>query len=116
MATNLGVYGLLSSPPLSVLFVTVSSAKEAKRISVSLVENRLAACVNIIPSVQSVYKWNGELNMDDELLLIIKTKSDLVKEIEKQVRKLHTYETPEILSFSVDEANKKYLDWIESVL
>ena len=116
MANNLGVYGLLSSPDLSVLFVSVSSAEEAKEISVLLVENHLAACVNIIPSVQSVYKWNGELNIDNEILLIIKTKSDLVKAVEKKVQKIHSYETPEILSFSVDEANKKYLDWIESVL
>ena len=96
----------------SVVFVTVPTKEEGESIARALVENDLAACVNIISSVQSVYKWDGKLNIDDELLLVIKGSSSKLKAIEKKVLQLHSYDTPEVISFTLDKGNKKYLDWM----
>ncbi len=100
----------------SIVFVTVPTKEEGERIACSLVEKGMAACVNIIPSVQSVYKWNGKLNIDDELLLVIKGSSSKLEAIEKEVLQIHSYDTPEVISFALDKGNKKYLDWMNHVL
>ncbi|MED5579048.1 MAG: divalent-cation tolerance protein CutA [Nitrospinota bacterium] len=98
----------------SVVFVTVPTKEEGESIARALVERDLAACVNIIPSVQSVYKWDGKLNIDDELLLVIKGSSSELETIEKKVLQLHSYDTPEVISFALDKGNKEYLDWMSN--
>ena len=103
-----------SSKSFSVTLVTVPSKEEGEKISRSLVEKDLAACVNIIPSVQSVYKWEGEINTDNEFLLIIKGRTDNLEALGKEVLQLHSYETPEVISFSIDKGNKEYLDWMNN--
>jgi periplasmic divalent cation tolerance protein len=96
-----------------VLFCTTGSQEEALKIADHLVEARLAACVNIIPSVQSVYRWKNEISRDTEFLMVIKTAAARVSEIEKAVRSLHSYETPELISFNITYGLPEYLKWLE---
>ena len=105
-----------STKSFSITLVTVPSKEESEKISKSLVEKDLAACVNIIPSVQSVYKCEGEINTDNELLLVIKGRTDNLEALEKEVLQLHSYETPEVISFAIDKGNKEYLDWMSNTL
>ena len=105
-----------STKSFSITLVTVPSKEASEKISKSLVEKDLAACVNIIPSVQSVYKWEGEINTDNELLLVIKGRTDNLEALEKEVLQLHSYETPEVISFAIDKGNKEYLDWMNNTL
>ena len=105
-----------STKSFSITLVTVPSKEESEKISKSLVEKDLAACVNIIPSVQSVYKWEEEINTDNELLLVIKGRTDNLEALEKEVLQLHSYETPEVISFAIDKGNKEYLDWMSNTL
>ena len=105
-----------SSKSFSITLVTVPSKEESEKISRSLVEKDLAACVNIIPSVQSVYKWEGEINTDNELLLVIKGRTDNLEALEKEVLQLHSYDTPEVISFSIEKGNKEYLNWLSNTL
>jgi len=107
---------LQSSKSFSITLVTVPSKEESEKISRSLVEKDLAACVNIIPSVQSVYKWEGEINTDNELLLVIKGRTDNLEALEKEVLQLHSYDTPEVISFSIEKGNKEYLNWMSNTL
>ena len=96
-----------------IILSTAGSEQEASKIAEHLVMNRLAACVNIVPSIQSVYRWKGEINTDKEVLMIIKTDASRFLEIEQAVRNLHSYETPELIAFPIQQGLKGYLDWIE---
>lgn len=97
------------------MFITAPSHEVAKIIGEKLVESNLAACVNIIPGVESIYKWEGKINRDKELLLMLKTKTSLVDEISNVVKSLHPYEVPEVISVSLSEqGNTKYLEWVKN--
>jgi periplasmic divalent cation tolerance protein len=99
-----------------VVFVTTASRDEGRKIARHLVENRLAACVNITQSIQSVYRWEGKMAEDEEFLLIIKSVKELFPEIRTEISKLHSYQTPEIICLPVVEGSPNYLQWIsESV-
>ncbi|MFH0931321.1 MAG: divalent-cation tolerance protein CutA [Candidatus Zixiibacteriota bacterium] len=97
-----------------VILVTASSEEEAKKIAQSLVEKRLAACVNIIKDVQSVFRWKGKISDEKELLLIIKTRKKLYKNVEEVIKTLHAYEVPEIIALPIISGSKDYLYWIDS--
>ncbi len=97
-----------------VILVTASSEGEAKKIARSLVEKRLAACVNIIKDVQSVFRWKGKILDEKELLLIIKTRKKLYKNVEEEIKTLHAYEVPEIIALPIISGSKDYLYWIDS--
>jgi len=97
-----------------VIFVTASSEEEAEKIAQSLVEKRLVACVNIIKDVQSVFRWKGKILDEKELLLIIKTRKKLYKNVEEEVKNLHAYEVPEIIALPIISGSKDYLYWIDS--
>ena len=97
-----------------VIFVTASSEEEAEKIAQSLVEKRLVACVNIIKDVQSVFRWKGKILDEKELLLIIKTRKKLYKNVEKEVKNLHAYEVPEIIALPIISGSKDYLYWVDS--
>ena len=97
-----------------VILVTASSEEEAKKIAQSLVEKRLAACVNIIKDVQSVFRWKGKISDEKELLLIIKTRKKLYKNVEEEVKRLHSYEVPEVIALPIISGSKDYLYWIDS--
>lgn len=95
-----------------VVFVTVGSSDEGDRLARVLVGERLAACVNRIKSVQSVYRWQGTVEQSEEELLIIKSKKELFERIKKRVQELHSYSVPEIIALPILEGNEGYLKWL----
>jgi periplasmic divalent cation tolerance protein len=97
-----------------VVLVTCSSEEEASRIARALVTERLAACVNIFDSpVRSVYRWKGRIETAMEHLLVIKTRRARVRALEAAVKRLHSYQTPEVISLPVAEGSRKYLAWLD---
>ena len=95
-----------------VVFITAPNEKEAASISRTIVEERLVACVNIIPSVRSIYRWQGRVEDEQEVLMIVKTKSPLFERLQKRVKELHSYAVPEIIGLPVVEGSKEYLNWL----
>ncbi|MBU5537110.1 MAG: divalent-cation tolerance protein CutA [Candidatus Aenigmatarchaeota archaeon] len=100
----------------SILFATCPNFKSAKKISKNLLNKKIVACVNILPIIKSEYWWRGKIESHSEVLMIMKTKTNLYKQVEKEVKKMHSYTIPEIISFKIDKGNKDYLDWISSVM
>jgi len=98
--------------PYCFIYATAGSSKEAKRIGRCLVEERLAACVNIFP-IQSIYRWGGKVERAREVVLIAKTNKKLVEKITRRIRELHSYEVPCIVSFNIERGFKKFLRWID---
>ncbi len=96
-----------------VVFVTVKDKKEAKFIAGGLLKEKLAACVNIVDNIESLFWWQGKIDNARECLLIIKSRESLLKKIIKKVKDLHSYTCPEIIALSIIGGNKDYLDWIE---
>ena len=96
-----------------VLFITTDDAREAQQISKVLLEQRKAACVNIISNVASVFLWEGKPDSARENLLIVKTKASLLPEVINLVKKVHSYDVPEIIALPIVGGNQEYLDWIE---
>ena len=96
-----------------VIFITAGSRAEARKIAKCLVGRRLAACVNIVPDIESVYTWKGKTETAREVLLIAKSKKRLFARIEKAVKGLHSYECPEIIALSIVDGSRDYLKWIE---
>lgn len=96
-----------------VVYITVPSPEEGEKIAKALVEKRLASCVNIIPGLRSIYRWEGKVCDDKELLLIAKTTEGLFKELEKEVKSLHSYKVPEIIALPIVNGSRDYLDWID---
>lgn len=97
----------------AVVFITTKDKEEAERISGALLKARQAACVNIVPRVDSHFWWHKKLDSGRESLLIIKTRESLLPEIIKSVKKLHSYDVPEIIALPIVGGNPEYLDWIE---
>jgi len=105
-----------SQPAVAVMYVTVPDRAVGKRLASGLVENHLAACVNIIPGVTSVYRWKGEVNEDQEELLMIKSLQELVPELTQWVKREHPYDDCEVISVPVTGGSSTYLQWVhESV-
>ena len=101
---------------IRIILTTCSDRAEAERVAGSLVESRLAACVNIVPGIQSIYRWEGRIESSGEVLLLIKTRSDQVEALEKAISSLHSYAVPEFLVLGVTGGSSAYLDWlVESV-
>lgn len=100
-----------SSEPIVVL-MTAASHDEASQIAETLVGERLAACVQILPEMQSVYRWQGRVQREKEILFLAKTVASLFDELESKVRAMHSYETPEIVAVSVTDASGPYLEWL----
>lgn len=98
-----------------VILCTVPNKDVALDIANNLVSNKLAACVNIVPGLTSVYTWKGEICNDQELLCIIKTKKTLYLEVEETIKKLHPYEVAEIIALPISSGSADYLQWIENV-
>ena len=99
-----------------LVLTTCGSAEEARRIAKELVERRLAACVNIVPEVESVYRWKGEIESATEWLLIIKTTDVAFERLRYALSKLHSYEVPECIEIAIEDGSVAYLEWIgESV-
>jgi len=98
-----------------IIFITASSSEEAQNIATALVEEKLVACVNIIPQIRSIYWWEGKVCQDDEVMLISKTKQSLFTLLMDRVKALHSYEVPEIIAFPISEGSPEYLSWIENI-
>ncbi|MBK3332587.1 divalent-cation tolerance protein CutA [Persephonella atlantica] len=98
------------------VFVTCPDKDVGKKIAKSLVENKLAACVNIIDGLSSVYYWQGKIEEDNEVLLIIKTREDHYEKLEKFIKEHHPYTVPEIIAMPVIKGSQDYLNWIDETL
>jgi periplasmic divalent cation tolerance protein len=99
-----------------VLISTVSTVQEGQRISKFLVEGRLAACINMISRVKSIYLWKGKICEEKEVLLVIKTARGKIDDIINKIKALHRYEMPEILAFKVEKGEKCYLNWVKETV
>ena len=95
-----------------VVVTTVGTEEQANLIARELVARRQAACVNIVPGIRSIYRWKGKICKDGELLLVVKTLEDEFAGVAATIRELHSYELPEILSFSVVRGEPGFLQWI----
>jgi periplasmic divalent cation tolerance protein len=99
------------SEPIAVL-VTCASEEEASKIAHSLVEERLAACVNILSPIRSIYRWEGKICDEKEFLLVIKTQKKKFEVLEKKVKSLHSYSVPEIIALPTVQGSSSYLEWL----
>lgn len=100
---------------LRLLYVTTPNQEEAREIGRALVEDNLAACVNIVDGMSSMYKWKGEIQEDKECILFVKTHYSRVQKVTRLIKKMHSYDVPAVLSLTIteDEGNVEYLDWLE---
>ncbi len=96
-----------------IIFITAPSEDEAARIARTLVESRLAACVNIIKNIRSIYAWQGNIEDDTEVLMIVKTRKSIFDALSIKVRELHSYDVPEIIALPITEGSEEYLNWIK---
>ncbi len=96
-----------------VIYITAGSVSEAKKIGHTLVEEKLVACSNIISPIRSIYSWQGKICDDKEVLMILKTKKKLFKQIIKRVEELHSYDVPEIIAIPIIDGSSKYLSWLK---
>jgi periplasmic divalent cation tolerance protein len=98
-----------------VIFVTTPSSAEAVKIGRTLVQERLAACVNIVSGVRSIYRWQGKICDEPEALMVLKTRSGKLQKIIRRVQSLHSYSVPEIIALPILGGSKEYLSWIREV-
>ena len=97
-----------------MVLTTCNSSETSSLIAEALISNKIAACVNIIKGVESVYQWQGKIEHDKEILLIIKTRESLFSQVEQTIQELHSYELPEIIAVPIKTGEKNYLNWIQS--
>jgi periplasmic divalent cation tolerance protein len=95
-----------------IVLVTTPNSDEANRIANALVAEQLAACVNIVPLIESIYRWEDEIKRDSEALMIIKTTDDRYAELERRVKELHSYTTPEVIALEIEQGSAEYLKWL----
>ena len=97
-----------------IVFVTCEGREQSERIAEAVVEEGLAACVNVVPGVRSCYVWEGKRTWSEEVLLVMKTTRAGFEKLEKRVRELHSYEVPEIVGVGVEMGFAKYLEWVRA--
>lgn len=100
----------------SVTFCTCSGRDEAKKILSKLLEEKLVACGNMVSNIESMYRWKGKIEISEEVLLILKSESQLNEKIAGLIQHLHSYDVPEIFSIPIQNGNKEYLKWISESL
>lgn len=103
----------MSDSDAIVVFMTAANGEEATRLAEMLVGAHLAACVQILPEMESVYRWQGKIERQSEVLLLAKTTRGKFAELEREVRALHSYDTPEIIAVPVLSVSMPYLEWLE---
>jgi periplasmic divalent cation tolerance protein len=96
-----------------IALTTAGSKEEAQKIAHTLVERHLAACVNIVGPIESVYYWHGKVETSTEYQVVIKTMADALEAVQRAVMELHSYELPEFVVLTVDAGSRQYLEWIE---
>ena len=99
-----------------IVLMTAANREEAVRIAEMLVSTRLAGCVQILPEIQSIYRWQGAVAHDAEVLLVAKTTSGRFDELDRRVREIHSYETPEIVAMQVTAVSEPYLKWLQAAV
>jgi periplasmic divalent cation tolerance protein len=100
----------------SLVYITCKNQSEAKKIGNYLISEKLAACVNIIPKVNSIYIWKGKKAADQESEILAKTRLTKVKKLIQKVKKIHSYQVPAILVFDIKDGNKQYFSWMDKIL
>ncbi|KAL5779840.1 hypothetical protein ACOSQ2_010577 [Xanthoceras sorbifolium] len=106
--------GSSNTVPSIVVYVTVPNKEAGKKLAESIVKAKLAACVNRVPGIESVYEWKGEIQTDSEELLIIKTRQSLLEALTEHVKANHEYELPEVIALPITGGNQHYLEWIKN--
>ncbi len=96
-----------------IVLSTAGSEEEAQKIARELVERRLAACVNIVPKVESIYRWQGKVESAREWLLLIKTTAGKFEKVRDAIRELHSYDLPECIAVAIEDGSPEYLRWLE---
>ena len=99
-----------------VVLTTCDSEQHAEKLARHLVEQRVAACVNLLPKARSIYRWNEKIEDSTEWMLIIKSRRDLFAALRAEIQKLHTYETPELIALPVVDGSESYLAWFDAQL
>jgi periplasmic divalent cation tolerance protein len=95
-----------------IVLVTCASIAEARKIAEHVVEQKLAACANIVPGVESIYRWKGKVERAKEVLLVIKTTAARLRKLESEVKRLHSYDLPEFVAVPIVAGSQQYLDWL----
>ncbi len=108
---NSFMVGVKSSP--IVVLITTPGKDVAEKLARILVEKRLAACVNVVDGLKSIYWWKGKIEEDNEALMIVKTRLDLFNELVSEVKKHHPYTVPEVIALPIISGNKDYIEWLE---
>ena len=96
-----------------IIYSTTSSVEEARKIARILVEEKLVACVNIIPKIESIYRWQGKIEEDNESILLAKTIDKNIDQVIQRIKENHSYDIPDIVAIPITHGFKKYLDWVE---
>lgn len=99
-----------------IVLCNCSSQKEAENIAQRLVADKLAACVNIVGNITSIYQWQGEIQTDKEVMLIIKTQQSLFQQLEKAIIAIHSYDVVEVIALDIQQGNELYLNWIKQTV
>ena len=102
----------MSGADVQVVLVTAPNVEVARFLARSLVESRLAACVNVVPAIHSLYRWEGEVQEDEEVLLVVKTRADRGDALTSRIRDLHPYAVPEVLALPAVGGSEPYLRWV----
>jgi periplasmic divalent cation tolerance protein len=103
----------MAKPAYLVVFITTSSYEEARKIADALVSQKKAACVNIVPKVNSLFRWKGKIEDVEESLMVVKTRAELFPDVVSTVKSIHSYEVPEIIALPIIEGNPDYLSWLK---
>ena len=98
---------------VSIIYSTMGSVEEARKIARILVEEKLVACVNILPKIESIYRWQGKIEEDNECVLLAKTTDKNIDKTIQRIKELHSYDVPDIVAIPITHGFKKYLDWVK---
>lgn len=102
------------TPELRLVYVTAPSKDDARRLAALAIRDRLAACANILPGIESLYWWEGEVATDEEVVLILKTRADLVEKLSNRLTEAHTYDCPCVVALKIEDGHPPFLNWIEA--
>lgn len=100
---------------ISLIYTTINNEQDAKKIAYNLIEEQIVACVNIIPNVQSIYRWKGKIEEEKEFIIIAKTVDENILKAINRIKKLHNYELPDIITIPITNGFSEYLDYIKRV-